>query len=112
VGETYNVGGLCERANIDVVDRICDLLDEMAPRGDGVSYRTQKTFVGDRPGHDRRYAIDCAKISQELGWKPKESFDTGLHKTVAWYLEHRAWCADITSGKYGRERLGAEMVSA
>ncbi|MBC8126677.1 MAG: dTDP-glucose 4,6-dehydratase [Gloeobacteraceae cyanobacterium ES-bin-144] len=109
VGETYNIGGFCERANIDVVDPICDLLDEMAPRGDGVSYRSQKTFVGDRPGHDRRYAIDCSKISQELGWKPTESFDTGLHQTVAWYLEHRAWCEDITSGRYGRERLGADL---
>ena len=106
-GETYNVGGMCERQNIQVVDRICALLDELAPRADGKSYSEQKTFVRDRPGHDRRYAIDCTKITSKLGWKPAESFETGLKKTVAWYLEHRAWCEDITSGKYQRERLGA-----
>ncbi len=106
VGETYNVGGLNEQANIGVVDTLCALLDELQPRADGTSYTTLKTFVPDRPGHDRRYAIDCAKITRELGWRPAESFATGLRKTVAWYLENQAWCADITSGKYRQERLG------
>ena len=105
-GETYNVGGLNEQANIAVVDTLCALLDELRPRADGSSYTTLKTFVPDRPGHDRRYAIDCAKITRELGWKPAESFATGLRKTVAWYLANQDWCADITSGKYRQERLG------
>jgi dTDP-glucose 4,6-dehydratase len=106
-GETYNVGGLCERQNIDVVGQICSLLDELAPKTGGGSYHDLKTFVRDRPGHDRRYAIDCSKITSVLGWKPDESFETGLRKTVAWYLQNRDWCADINSGKYRRERLGA-----
>lgn len=106
VGETYNIGGMCERQNIEVVDRICALLDELAPRADGVSYLEQKTYVRDRPGHDRRYAIDCSKIIADLGWKPGESFETGLQKTVAWYLQNRAWCEAISSGKYQRDRLG------
>jgi dTDP-glucose 4,6-dehydratase len=106
VGGTYNIGGMCERQNIEVVDRICDLLDGLSPRTDGVSYRTQKTYVQDRPGHDRRYAIDCSKITTELGWKPTESFETGLKKTVSWYLQNRGWCEDISTGKYQRERLG------
>lgn len=107
-GETYNIGGLCERANIDVVNTICDLLDEYKPRIDGESHRKQKTFVKDRPGHDRRYAIDCSRIQRELGWKPSESFETGLKRTVLWYLEHREWCAEITARRYRRERLGLE----
>ena len=106
VGETYNVGGINERANLEVVRRICALLDTQSPRADGKSYADQITFVADRPGHDRRYAIDCTKLQRELGWKPKESFETGLVKTVAWYLKNRAWCDDITSKKYARERLG------
>jgi len=106
VGETYNVGGINERANLEVVRRICALLDAQAPRADGKSYAAQITYVTDRPGHDRRYAIDCAKLQRELGWKPQESFETGLAKTVAWYLKNRAWCDDITSKKYARERLG------
>jgi dTDP-glucose 4,6-dehydratase len=106
VGETYNVGGLNEQPNIAVVDTLCALLDELRPRAGGASYSTLKSFVPDRPGHDRRYAIDCAKISQELGWQPAESFATGLRKTVAWYLENQDWCADISTGKYRRERLG------
>jgi dTDP-glucose 4,6-dehydratase len=110
LGETYNVGGMCERRNIDVVEQICNLLNELAPRPDSLSYHAQKTFVRDRPGHDRRYAIDCSKISAALGWKPAESFETGLRKTVAWYLQNRAWCEDITSGKYQRERLGAAIA--
>jgi dTDP-glucose 4,6-dehydratase len=106
VGETYNVGGMSERYNLEVVDNICDLLDELSPRADGTSYRTQKTFVPDRPGHDRRYAIDCSKLCGELGWKPLESLETGLRKTVSWYLANREWSDSITSGKYQRERLG------
>jgi dTDP-glucose 4,6-dehydratase len=106
VGETYNVGGLNERANLEVVRRICALLDEKAPREDGGSYAAQITFVADRPGHDRRYAIDCSKLRRDLGWAPRESFESGLEKTVDWYLAHRAWCDDITRRRYSRERLG------
>jgi dTDP-glucose 4,6-dehydratase len=106
VGETYNVGGLNEQPNIEVVKRICSLLDQKSPRADGKSYTAQITHVTDRPGHDRRYAIDCAKIQRELGWQPNESFATGLEKTVDWYLAHRAWCEDITTKRYARERLG------
>ncbi len=106
LGETYNVGGLNEQPNMAVIDTLCALLDELRPREDGQSYTTLKTFVKDRPGHDRRYAIDCAKISRELGWQPAESFATGLRKTVEWYLANRGWCADISSGKYRQERLG------
>jgi len=106
IGETYNVGGINERANLEVVRRICSLLDEKSPRPDGRSYAEQISFVADRPGHDRRYAIDCAKLQEELGWAPRESFESGLAKTVDWYLHHREWCADITARKYSRERLG------
>ena len=88
------------------MDTLCSLLDELRPRPDGNSRLTLKTFVPDRPGHDRRYAIDCAKITTELGWQPVESFETGLRKTVEWYLANQDWCADITSGKYRQERLG------
>jgi dTDP-glucose 4,6-dehydratase len=105
-GETYNVGGLSEMANLAAVRMICALLDERAPRKDGKPYSAQIEFVADRPGHDRRYAIDCAKLQRELGWRPLESFATGLAKTVDWYLANRAWCADITSKRYARERLG------
>jgi dTDP-glucose 4,6-dehydratase len=105
-GQTYNVGGLNERANLDVVRRICSLLDGKSPRADGRGYETQISYVADRPGHDRRYAIDCAKLQRELGWSPLESFDTGLEKTVDWYLANRAWCDAITKGRYARERLG------
>jgi len=107
-GETYNIGGINERPNLEVVRTICALLDAKSPRKDGKSYSTQITFVADRPGHDRRYAIDCTKLQQELGWSPRESFETGLAKTVDWYLTHRAWCDDITSKKYSRERLGTK----
>ena len=106
VGETYNVGGLNERPNLEVVQRICALLDQKSPRADGRPYAAQITYVADRPGHDRRYAIDCGKLQAELGWKPRESFETGLERTVAWYLANRAWCADITAAKYQRQRLG------
>ena len=106
-GETYNVGGLNERANLDVVKTLCALLDAKSPRPDGTSYTTQITYVADRPGHDRRYAIDCSKIQSELGWAPRESFETGLAKTVDWYLKNRSWTDDITQNRYNRERLGA-----
>lgn len=106
VGETYNIGGLNEQPNIEIVRQICALLDRQSPRPDGQSYATQITYVADRPGHDRRYSIDCSKLQRELGWAPRESFATGLAKTVGWYLTHRDWAADITSKKYARERLG------
>lgn len=108
VGETYNIGGLNEKPNIEIVQSICALLDQQQPRADGKSYTTQVTYVADRPGHDRRYAIDCAKIQRELGWQPRENFTTGLAKTVGWYLANRSWAAEITSKKYARERLGTK----
>lgn len=100
VGEVYNVGGWNEKPNIEIVRRVCELLDEMNPRADGKSYAEQVTFVTDRPGHDRRYAIDASKIERELGWKPAETFETGIRKTVAWYLEHRGWVDNVLSGSY------------
>jgi dTDP-glucose 4,6-dehydratase len=100
LGETYNVGGWNEKANIDVVKTICALLDDIHPRADGASYATQITFVQDRAGHDKRYAIDARKLEQELGWKPQETFETGIRKTVSWYLENTAWLDNITSGAY------------
>ena len=99
LGETYNVGGWNEKTNLEVVHTICDLLDELKPRTPG-SYREQITFVKDRPGHDRRYAIDARKLESELGWRPKETFETGLRKTVQWYLDNQAWVQDVTSGEY------------
>jgi dTDP-glucose 4,6-dehydratase len=105
-GETYNVGGLNEWANLKVVKLICSLLDSKVPRADGKSYSEQIEFVPDRPGHDRRYAIDCSKIQRELGWNPAESFESGLSKTVDWYIANRAWCQEITTKRYARERLG------
>jgi dTDP-glucose 4,6-dehydratase len=104
-GETYNIGGTSERTNIQIVHTLCDLLDELAPSAEG-SYRRLITFVADRPGHDRRYAIDASKIQRELGWSPAHSFDQGIRETVRWYLDHRDWCARITAGVYRRERLG------
>jgi dTDP-glucose 4,6-dehydratase len=100
VGEVYNVGGWNEKPNIEIVHTICALLDELRPRLDGMPYREQIVTVTDRPGHDRRYAIDASKIERELGWKPSETFDTGIRKTVAWYLEHQEWVADVQSGSY------------
>ncbi|SDP57315.1 dTDP-glucose 4,6-dehydratase [Ralstonia sp. 25mfcol4.1] len=99
LGETYNVGGWNEKTNLDVVHTLCDLLDELKPRAAG-SYRNQISFVKDRPGHDRRYAIDARKLEQELGWKPAETFETGLRKTVQWYLDNQAWVQDVVSGDY------------
>ena len=100
IGETYNVGGWNEMANLSVVNLLCELLDRLKPRADGLSYGQQITFVTDRPGHDRRYAIDAGKLARELGWKPAETFDSGLEKTVRWYLEHQDWVAGVTSGVY------------
>ena len=100
LGETYNVGGRCELENIEVVEQICELLDELEPTPDGGSRRDTITFVTDRPGHDHRYAIDCGKIESELGWLPRESFASGLRKTVQWYLDHMKWVDGIRSGAY------------
>jgi dTDP-glucose 4,6-dehydratase len=100
VGETYNVGGWNEKANIDIVHSVCALLDEMQPRSDDKPYVSQISFVTDRPGHDRRYAIDARKISDELGWKPAETFETGLRKTVRWYLDNPQWVREVQSGAY------------
>lgn len=99
VGEVYNVGGWNEKSNLEVVHTLCDLLDALKPRAQG-SYREQITFVKDRPGHDRRYAIDARKLERELNWKPAETFETGLRKTVEWYLQNQAWVADVMSGAY------------
>jgi dTDP-glucose 4,6-dehydratase len=100
LGEVYCIGGSSEKPNIEVVKTLCGILDRERPRADGASYATQITYVKDRPGHDRRYAIDARKISTELGWKPSETFETGLTKTVRWYLDHQDWVADVTSGGY------------
>ena len=100
LGETYNVGGWNEKPNIEVVRTLCALLDELQPRADGQSYATQMTFVKDRPGHDRRYAIDARKLERELGWRPEETFESGLRKTVQWYLGHGDWVEEVTSGSY------------
>jgi dTDP-glucose 4,6-dehydratase len=99
-GETYNIGGHNEKTNLEVVDTLCALLDEMHPRTDGKPYREQKISVTDRPGHDKRYAIDAGKIQRELGWTPQESFESGMKKTVRWYLENSAWVAHVVSGEY------------
>ena len=100
VGETYNIGGWNEKTNLEVVHTLCDILDELKPREDGKSYREQITFVKDRPGHDRRYAIDATKIANELGWKPEETFETGIRKTVQWYLDNQDWVVNVQSGDY------------
>ncbi len=100
LGETYNVGGWNEKPNIEIVKTVCALLDELRPKADGGHYFDQVTYVKDRPGHDRRYAIDASKIHKELGWKPAETFDTGIRKTVQWYLDHPEWVAHVQSGDY------------
>ncbi|WP_312307106.1 dTDP-glucose 4,6-dehydratase [Pulveribacter sp.] len=100
LGETYNIGGWNEKANIDIVTTVCGLLDELRPRADGKSYAAQIAYVADRPGHDRRYAIDARKIERELGWTPAETFETGIRKTVQWYLDHPGWVAQVQSGAY------------
>jgi dTDP-glucose 4,6-dehydratase len=113
-GEKYNIGGGNERSNLDIVDRLCDALEAAYPASTnpalkgGSGYRALKTFVPDRPGHDRRYAIDAAKIRRELSWTPRHTFDAGLTETVRWYLDNREWCAQVQSD-YGRERLGLKV---
>ena len=108
IGETYNIGGHNEQKNIDVVNIICELLEELVPnKPDGVKcYKDLITYVTDRPGHDQRYAIDASKIYQDLGWKPQETFQTGMRKTVEWYLQNKQWCDHIKDGSYARSRQG------
>jgi len=108
IGETYNIGGHNEKTNLEVVQTICDLLEEFAPKKPfGVDkYRDLITFVKDRPGHDARYAIDASKIDRELGWVPEETFESGLRKTVQWYLDNREWWERVLSGAYRLERIG------
>ena len=100
VGEVYNVGGWNEKANLEIVHTVCALLDELRPRADGNPYKNQITYVTDRPGHDRRYAIDASKLERELGWKPAETFESGIRKTVQWYLDNPDWVANVQSGAY------------
>lgn len=107
VGETYNIGGHNEKQNIEVVKTICHILDELKPQENGQPYESLITFVKDRPGHDLRYAIDARKIANELNWTPKETFDSGIRKTVEWYLNNMEWCSRVQDGSYQRERLGA-----
>jgi dTDP-glucose 4,6-dehydratase len=114
VGEKYNIGGHNERTNLEVIDRLCAALEDRLPaarnpalRGKGIdSYLGLKTFVTDRPGHDRRYAIDATRIRRDLGWRPEHDFEAGIQRTVAWYVDHAQWCEAVQSGRYGRERLG------
>jgi len=113
-GDKYNLGGSTERTNLEVVDRVCAALEELRPARDnpalrrlGVdAYASLKTFVDDRPGHDRRYAIDASKVRRDLGWEPRHDFDLGIQRTVEWYVDHRDWCDAVLVGRYGRERLG------
>ncbi|MEB5851269.1 dTDP-glucose 4,6-dehydratase [Acinetobacter baumannii] len=106
VGETYNIGGHNEKQNIEVVKTICKILDELKPQNNHQPYETLITFVKDRPGHDLRYAIDASKIAKDLGWKPEETFETGIRKTIEWYLNNLEWCRRVQDGSYQRERLG------
>lgn len=108
-GETYNIGGHNEKTNLDVVRTLCDMLDELAPRDEG-RYQELITFVTDRPGHDQRYAIDASKIHNDLGWAPLETFETGIRKTLAWYLNNTDWCQQIQDGSYRRQRLGVSTT--
>ena len=111
LGDTYNVGGWNEKANIEIVKTVCALLDELRPRADGKSYVEQITYVTDRPGHDRRYAIDARKLERELGWKPAETFETGIRKTVQWYLDNPDWVSNVQSGSY-RDWVQKQYVGA
>ena len=106
IGETYNIGGHNEKKNIEVVKTICQILDEIVPTD--TPYQSLISYVTDRPGHDRRYAIDASKIQKELGWKPQESFESGIRKTVQWYLNNQYWCKRVQDGSYQRERLGVK----
>jgi dTDP-glucose 4,6-dehydratase len=106
-GEVYNVGGNSERTNLDVVDTLCALLDELRPDSPRRPHAQLKHFVADRPGHDRRYAIDASKLKRELGWQPEETFESGMRRTVSWYLDHPDWCQRVMDGSYRGERLGA-----
>lgn len=108
IGETYNIGGHNEKQNIEVVRTICAILDELKPQSNGQPYESLITFVTDRPGHDVRYAIDATKIKNDLGWTPEETFDTGIRKTVEWYLNNLEWCRRVQDGSYQRERLGVQ----
>jgi dTDP-glucose 4,6-dehydratase len=112
VGETYNIGGHNERQNIEVVTTICELLDELRPDSPHAPHEKLIAYVADRPGHDKRYAIDASKIGHELGWRPRETFETGLRRTVEWYLENEVWWRDVQSGGYRQERLGLSAVEA
>lgn len=107
IGQTYNIGGHNEKTNLEVVKTICSLLDQLAPNSPCIPHESLITYVADRPGHDVRYAIDASKIEKELGWTPGETFDTGIRKTVTWYLENSEWCQHVQDGSYQRERLGA-----
>lgn len=109
VGETYNIGGHNEKRNIEVVKTICTILDELKPKADRQLYESLITFVKDRPGHDLRYAIDASKIKKELNWSPQETFETGIRKTVEWYLNNLDWCRRVQDGSYQRERLGVNI---
>jgi len=106
IGETYNIGGHNEKTNLYVVNQLCKILDELLPNSPYFPHNSLITFVKDRPGHDQRYAIDASKIQRELGWKPEETFETGLKKTVQWYLENQKWCQRVMDGSYRGERLG------
>lgn len=108
LGETYNIGGHNEKANLEVVNTICGILDESRPKYDGKPYNSLITYVADRPGHDMRYAIDAGKIERDLGWVPEETFETGIRKTVTWYLDNQEWCKRVQDGSYQRERLGVK----
>jgi dTDP-glucose 4,6-dehydratase len=110
-GEVYAIGGLNEIRNLDLVRQICAALDELQPQAQGRRHDELISFVADRPGHDRRYAVNCQKIKQELGWQPRENFTSGLRTTIAWYLAHRDWCGEIQARKYQRDRLGLPSVS-
>jgi dTDP-glucose 4,6-dehydratase len=106
IGETYNIGGHNEKQNIEVVQTLCEYLNELQPKS--TPYQNQITYVADRPGHDMRYAIDASKIERELGWRPQETFEIGMQKTVEWYLENQPWCQHVQDGSYQRERLGMD----
>ncbi len=109
-GEVYNIGGNTEKTNLEVVNTICSELDKIKPRIDKRQYKEQIIFVKDRPGHDLRYAIDAGKISKELGWTPREDFNSGLNKTIQWYLDNPEWCKNVQDGSYQRQRLGLGTV--